>query len=134
MRLIFLLFLTLPVSSQIAAASDGNELLSQCSVILEAMDGNKTGNATSREAVDATRCMSFVSGVSQTSTLYEASGKMSKPSVCGPDQGITTSQAVRIAVKYLKEHPQDLHQKASMLVMYSLMDAFPCGTVSKIGR
>jgi hypothetical protein len=37
------------------------------------------------------------------------------------------SQLERIVVKWLKEHPETLHNDAAPLVLIALHDAFPCG-------
>jgi len=46
---------------------------------------------------------------------------------CIPDSGIPVIQAARIIVKYLKEHPEQLHEDGMGLTVAALKDSFPCG-------
>jgi len=39
---------------------------------------------------------------------------------------LTPKQAARIVVKYLKEHPGDLHANGVILTVAALKEAFPC--------
>ncbi len=44
---------------------------------------------------------------------------------CYPE-GATVGQVRRVIVKYLEEHPQDLHYSAADSAFIALGDAFPC--------
>jgi len=46
-------------------------------------------------------------------------------SFCLPDQ-VTNDQIIKIFVKYLDDHPEELHQPASLLLVTSMRKAFPC--------
>jgi hypothetical protein len=46
--------------------------------------------------------------------------------ICLPKQGISNEQAVQIIVKWLKNHPDRLHEPAKLLVLEALSGAFPC--------
>jgi len=35
-------------------------------------------------------------------------------------------QFIRVAVKYLEDHPEDLHAQAAILIQAALREAFPC--------
>ena len=35
-------------------------------------------------------------------------------------------QVMKVFTKYLKKHPEKLHRVGSFMVIFSLMDAFPC--------
>jgi anti-sigma regulatory factor (Ser/Thr protein kinase) len=45
---------------------------------------------------------------------------------CVPDSGIPVIQAMRVVVKYLKEHPEQLHEDGMGLTVAALKDSFPC--------
>ena len=45
--------------------------------------------------------------------------------ICVP-QGVTRKQFMLVVEKYLKEHPEDLHEPAYRLIDWALMEAFPC--------
>lgn len=44
---------------------------------------------------------------------------------CLPDDA-PIAQYARVVVRWLREHPEKLHEPKSMLVMEALEDAFPC--------
>lgn len=45
---------------------------------------------------------------------------------CFPESGIGEGQAIRIVLKYLYEHPADLHQDQTFLAFMALRDAYRC--------
>lgn len=45
---------------------------------------------------------------------------------CFPENGITNEQAVRIVLKYLNEHPAELHQDQTYLTFLAFRDAYRC--------
>jgi hypothetical protein len=47
------------------------------------------------------------------------------PKVC-PAKDSTYEQGTRVVVKYLQDHPEELHMKSSALVERALAKAFPC--------
>jgi Rap1a immunity proteins len=59
-------------------------------------------------------CAGFIIGVS-----------VSIDDVCRPDNA-TNGQVIKIARKYLDDHPEELNQSAQSLVHHSLIKAFPC--------
>jgi hypothetical protein len=64
-------------------------------------------------------CSSFVSGIDAANAL------LPKPFYCSP-AGVMNVQLMRIAVKYLSDHPAELHEDFGKLVIRSLVDAYPC--------
>ena len=48
-----------------------------------------------------------------------------KTSICQPD-GVTRSQNADVFVKYLNNHPGELHLGGAELVVLALSEAFPC--------
>lgn len=97
-------------------AGSGNHLLNACNVF---MSSSKQDVGYS-EGLDAGYCVGMVSGVAETIILND------KPLACLPGSGITREQAVRIVVKYLNNHPEQLHHSASTLAVISFQQAFPC--------
>ena len=69
---------------------------------------------------DVATCRAFVAGV--ISTIFEFNVKTS---ICQPD-GVTRSQNADVFVKYLNNHPDELHLSGAELVVRALSDAFPC--------
>lgn len=105
--------------------TDGNMLLKACNAAVQYDDTGKS-NGTS---VDVGYCYGFVEGVRNTLAIWTISAKTlheAGPHVCMPSEGIENGQAARIIVKYLKDHPEELHEFAALLAMEAFQNAFPC--------
>jgi hypothetical protein len=48
-----------------------------------------------------------------------------KGAFCPPDE-ITRGQQYMVALKFMKDHPEQAHRVASALIAEALVDAFPC--------
>ncbi len=46
--------------------------------------------------------------------------------VCIPTERVSLGQLGRVVVKYLKDHPEEEHDAAVVLVVVALREAFPC--------
>jgi hypothetical protein len=99
---------------------DGNELLSKCSSTVKLLDNEKL---SSSEMQDAKWCSGYVNGIDDGIEIASATGNTAKL-YCIPE-GVTTGQAIRVLVKWLRNHPEKLHQ-SRVLVVVSWADAFPC--------
>ena len=109
-------FLLMACSTPILGATDGNQLLQMCSAAVCVMDGvDKNGD------FDAALCIGFIGG-------YKSGhdNALRGMTHCAPNN-ITAGQLVRITVKYLNEHPEQLHLDQSVLTAFALAQAFPCG-------
>jgi hypothetical protein len=74
-------------------------------------------------------CLGFVNGIMQMSldeSVRVGSKTHAESLACSPQEGITTGQAVRVVIKYLHDHPEQLHRDAHILVVEALRIAFPC--------
>ncbi len=90
-------------TSQKSLASDGNTFLSQCGNYDTASLG----------------CTMYVGGVMDGRSLSD------KPGFCLPD-GITYGQILRVSIKYMQDHPEQLHYPTYLLVVAAHVNAFPC--------
>lgn len=84
----------------------GNDLIEVC-------------EATESDSVyfqKASECGAYIVGVYDSFADYE---------FC-PPPNITRGQAVKIARKYISNNPELSHKQAVVLVLASLIDAFPC--------
>jgi hypothetical protein len=63
----------------------------------------------------------FMDGIEVQSSI-----RQSPKIYCSPEDGISTEQVRRIVIKFMKEHPKELHGSARTLVLLALKDAFPC--------
>jgi len=76
-------------------------------------------------------CTGWVAAATALTKLHNESAGFTekKPSLlqfCAPDPDIPVIQAVRVVVKYLKEHPEQLHEDGMGLTIAALKDSFPC--------
>ena len=100
-----------------SAFTSGNELLQWCG---ETQDG--------RQANEKLRCIGFIAGTEETLEFWKVMNEDSIPKplrFCFPD-GVTNGQIIKVFVKYLNDHPADLHHSAVTLFMQSQNEAFPC--------
>lgn len=112
--------LALPHPSS-AASSDGNKLLEDCGAIERLMDGGKsTSNSTGMGF-----CLGLMQGITNSNMIYQVRAP-GKELLCLPKNGIENGQAARVVVKYLRDHPEQLHENDFVLAMRALRDAFPC--------
>ena len=81
-------------------------------------DGNglKQRLADTKDNIPRTMAMGYIVGVYDT-----ASGV----AICGPEEA-NAGELVAVVEKYLAEHPEQLHTKASDIVIKALSTVFPC--------
>jgi len=65
-------------------------------------------------------CVGYIKGVADTSDGKSWEGY---PYCIG---GVITGQLQKIVIKYMNEHPEDLHLAAYSLVQSAFLEAFPC--------
>ncbi|MFK4794650.1 Rap1a/Tai family immunity protein [Sphingobium sp. ZW T5_29] len=67
-------------------------------------------------------CMAYVSGAFDAILLArQVNGKPD----CTPD-GLTVGQMRDVALKYMRDHPENRNLSAAGIVLLSIMDAWPC--------
>ncbi len=87
--------------------------LGSCQISVKSMDDRKYNENTFESWRDG-YCTGLVYGISKAS-----------PYVC-PDDEVTTGQETRVVLRYLQEHPEELHLDNAVLVERALAKAFPC--------
>jgi len=111
------------------AFCDGNELLSQCNMAIAILDDAK-GSSDLTDTAHMGFCLGVMSGVMGLNryyqNLYDQIEYKGILLFCIPESGIHNGQAARIAVKYMNEHPERLHEHAMRLVFAAFLEAFPC--------
>ena len=119
MKIAILAFLIVFALVGQAVCRDGNELLSKCKATLKTTTDPK-------DIPDANFCLGFIVGVADTSITYH--GLYNAPHlVCIPaDAKIPHTQLATVVVKYLENHPDQLHYEASSTVIAALREVFPC--------
>lgn len=155
MRIVTLLFLACAVTAACAQMKgdfpkDGNELLDSCSVAVDAADSPTSLSALSRDRFTEQMtkmgwCAGYLQATGDTMSAMQVRlymiGKMGV-TLSGPDKvkeyaldGLRGAcipekapiiQVARVVVKWLREHPERLHELKSVLTEDALKDAFPC--------
>ena len=156
--LTFILLLAFPTQPQqeVKFPTDGNGLLEYCGPMVASFDSPgtlpQTGEShgiqmmkqgwcaghlqTMREMtafwqVQVTKTIAVLSGV-QNPSLEQLKEMMSKSSqmTCIPNE-VNQAQLARILVKWLREHPERLHELGSTLTSSAFHDVFPCHADAK---
>ena len=68
-------------------------------------------------------CTSFIFGVNELHTLLRLHKKME---LYCPTGDVTVADIRAIAMKYMQQHPEDLHKAFVVLVLEALREAYPC--------
>ena len=66
-------------------------------------------------------CYGYVSGIAEILTWASAENVK----ICMPDN-VTSKQVVSVVRKYMKNHPEVLHDGADFIIAIALNSAFPC--------
>jgi hypothetical protein len=109
------------------ATMDGNKLLDQC----ELEESAHSGQLSPHDQWEAAHCLGYVAGAFDAIIMRDAAypvfcpGKVRK-AICIPKDGPSTGQVIRIVLKFLKDHPERLHERADLLIDDALRQAFPC--------
>lgn len=110
------------------AGTTGNDVLDKCQTALRLYENN---GGPDNEHFDGGWCFGWVSGASELTKLHNewTSFVKEKPTLlqfCLPDSGVPLVQEVRVVVKYLKDHPEQLHEDGMGLTIAALRAGFPC--------
>lgn len=95
---------------------DGNELLRDCA---ESPHGKLP-----EDAFRFGTCIGYLSGIVDMHMVYARIPNL--PISCVPPERVSVRQVQRVVVKYLQEHPEQLHYTKFALVNIALNQAFPC--------
>ena len=118
-----LLFTSLHAHGQFS----GTEMLQNCQQAERVLD-SPTGVPSHANMQQAGRCFGFMTGLEQGIEigLGAAGGTDARSLFCVP-QKVTYEQRLRVALLWLRNHPERLHEEASLLIATAFRDAFPCG-------
>jgi hypothetical protein len=105
----------------------GNAFLSDCTNMVRILDGESLMPGQLQAGF---YCSGYIAGFVDAYGLAQDTEKyregLSHPLYCLPKDGLAASQGVRIVVKWLREHPETLHQDRKVLVTLAFESAFPC--------
>jgi hypothetical protein len=116
---LLMLFMTLSSAGSALAFDTGNEFLKECE------PGTTKGftQLSDQEQLFGMACAGYMRGFIGGIRVAEAG--TGKRMICSPS-GIDTLEAMRISVKWMNSHKDDLNRPAVELILRSMSDAFPC--------
>ena len=102
-----------------AHALSGNDILNDCPAALGSAD-----DLDVEQLLNGTNCMGYVSGLNDMVPLI--SGLANTRVYCPPQGGLDTGDAVRLFLKWLAAHPEQLAESARTLFISAMTQSFPC--------
>lgn len=120
------LMLLLPTFAA-AKHETGSDLLGNCSLALKLFNNEKVSGE--EDLVKTGNCTGIVAGVMQTAALWKTSPANPQSKAPGRDlcalPDISVEQVVRMVVKRLKSHPEELNLDAATIVLRVMNESFP---------
>jgi hypothetical protein len=107
----------------LAQAETARELLHVCELLQGGMHVEGT-QVLIPPGSDVAQCWGFMLAVQQYSILADHDGKTFLDACPKPDT--TTTQVLRIFIKYARSHPEKLGLPAAAVAFNAMADAFPC--------
>jgi len=123
-----ILAIVLLLAEAALASPTGNDVLKNCQTAVRSFDNN---GASVSELTDVGWCEGWVRAALELTRSYNdlTDFTKQKPTVlqfCLPESGIPLIQAIRVVVKYLQQHPDQLHEDGMGLTIAALKGSFPC--------
>ena len=100
-----------------ALAYSGSDYLEACQKYLDNLLG------TYQNGLYDGTCLGYTGGVIDTHENWQVFAE--RETFCLPDQA-EVDQLIRVAMKYLEDHPAQLHYNAAYALQVALREAFPC--------
>jgi len=105
------------------AMQTGIEFLRACGAAVKQADGVPVSG---QESVESLWCLSYLAGFTDSLRLTASLFKPQNQKVCLPEEGTSGEQLARIVTKWLKDHPEHIHESGRIQIMFALVNAFPC--------
>lgn len=123
-----LIFLTGTFNAMAKDDADGNELIANCTVANEIINGRNT-KPTSIQSTKASYCMGLLTGVIRS--IQDVSVMSNVPALrniygCTGDIELEIGEASLYVVNWLRNHPEYLHLDDHFLISMALSDKYPC--------
>lgn len=110
-----------------AFAQDGNKLLEACTAAESVLDDRTTSLTSS---VNGTWCAGYVAGIRDANNMAQGYNVGGVFKACIP-LDVKSGQLIRLLLKSMREHPEELHQSAAVVAQSTLNAAFPCAKGGK---
>lgn len=113
-----------------AELETGKDLLNACEALIEGPES--ISNASLQEKLDwvseSEFCYGYIRGLVEWNGYYEKwlENVIYKPIFCIGDNQVEINQLVQIAIKYMNDHPEELHKKGIAILDSAFSQAFPC--------
>ena len=108
----------------------GNDLLNACEALIEGPESisNSSLQAKIDWVSESEFCYGYIRGIVEWNGFYEKylENVIYKPIFCIGDNQIETNQLVKIAIKYMNDHPEELNKKGITILDSAFRQAFPC--------
>lgn len=102
------------------AQADGKMLLARCEQAERLLNDQRI-----EDPVNASFCLGYVGAI--WSALHILNSQLQpRQRACMPKDGIEVGQAIRVAIRFLRENPQRLAENEGVLVIAALRNAYPC--------
>jgi hypothetical protein len=108
-------------TSDAKASSDGNKLLQQCKQVVRLSENDWNGI----DVLDSSACMGQMKGILDMNSIYRVM-LMDKGALFCPPAEVTVGQSIRVVTKYLEDHPEELHEDSTVLIVKVLHKTFSC--------
>jgi len=103
-------------------SGDGNELLEDCIANEKSVEERENFKGS---FYSAGICFGTVNGIMETVAIMSLTSTSIGIKACIPAE-VTTGQAVRVTIKFLRDNPSELHESGVILTMLALAKAYPC--------
>ena len=131
--ILVIMMIVFPAVSYGEAISDpdtGNDLLNACKALIEGPESvsNSSLQAKLDWVSESEFCYAYIRGVVEWNGYYEKyfENMILKPIFCIGDTQVEIDQLVQIALKYMNDHPEELHKKGITILESAFRQAFPC--------
>jgi len=119
-----ILCMSLSMPSFALAGLDGNGLLQKCGPIEKLYDD--PASLSSQEGSGVVYCLGYVDSFLETFYFQRQAKIVPAVPYCLPDEKLPRKDLVSAVVKYLENHPDELHKPAGLHIFMALREAYPC--------
>ena len=117
------------IISSPASAASGRQLLQQCEALIRGVvvSGEKVTLPKGRKAAE---CWFYMSAIQDLTATVENEGGPSVLGMCLPAE-TTQMEIIWTFVRYARSHRNDLHLRATAIIIPALNEAFPCDNMNR---
>lgn len=116
-RFITILVLLLATSAAFGVYR-GQDLLTYCEPRIQGTFQSEDRAGQHKEMFRAGICEGYFQATIEWYELMEVK-------ICHSDD-VTVDQSIKVAVEYIKDHPEEIHNLGSYLILKSWIEAYPC--------